>query len=258
MAIFKWIGGGIGWATGGFIGGLIGFAAGAFVDIVGSVSSKKTKNTAEGDFKMSLLVLIACVMKADGQVKKSELDTVKRHLFNIFGEQQALEALQILKELLNKDINYTQVALQIRQFMNYSSRLELLRLLYVVAEADAEIVYTEDVLIKNIARLMGVMPNDIESIRATFFSGRNYNSNKNNSYSSNYSNSRDTNWAYTVLQILPDVSNDEVKKAYRKMAMKYHPDKLNTLGEDIKKTGEKKFRAVQEAYNHIKNLRGMK
>ncbi|GHV45567.1 co-chaperone protein DjlA [Bacteroidia bacterium] len=257
MAIFKWIGGGIGWVAGGFIGGLIGFVAGAFVDIVGSTSTKNTKKTAEGDFKMSLLVLIACVMKADGQVKKSELDTVKQHLIRIFGEQQALEALQILKELLNKDINYTQVALQIRQFMNYSSRLELLRLLYVVAEADAEIVYTEDVLIKNIARLMGLMPNDVESIRATFFSGRNYN-NRNNSYSSNSSNARDANWAYTVLEIAPKVSDDEVKKAYRKMAMKYHPDKLNTLGEDIKKAGEEKFRAVQEAYDYIKNVRGMK
>ena len=74
----KWIGGGIGWALGGPIGAILGFALGS---AIGSSSSTKGTNytrTTEQDFKASLLVMIACVMKADGKVQRSELNVVKR------------------------------------------------------------------------------------------------------------------------------------------------------------------------------------
>ncbi|HPC26234.1 MAG TPA: DnaJ domain-containing protein [Paludibacteraceae bacterium] len=47
-----------------------------------------------------------------------------------------------------------------------------------------------------------------------------------------------------------------MKKAYREMAKKYHPDKVNTLGEDIKKIATEKFRSINEAYEVLKKERG--
>ena len=85
----KWIGGGLGWAFGGPIGALIGFALGSMFDgsLSGITTSVSTNRTTEGDFKMSLLVLMACIMKADGRVDKAELAVVKKFLVTNFGEQ---------------------------------------------------------------------------------------------------------------------------------------------------------------------------
>ena len=132
----KWIGGGLGWAFGGPIGALIGFAVGSMFDnstIDVSTNVLGPNRTTEGDFKMSLLVLMACIMKADGHVDKSELAVVKKFLVANFGEQGALDALQILKGLLEQDIDETQVAMQISQILNYSSKLELIHLLFTIA-----------------------------------------------------------------------------------------------------------------------------
>jgi DnaJ like chaperone protein len=67
---------------------------------------------------------------------------------------------------------------------------------------------------------------------------------------------RETGGDYKILEVTPDASDSEVKKAYRKMAMKYHPDKVSHLGQDVKKQAEEKFRKVQEAYENIKKARG--
>jgi DnaJ like chaperone protein len=252
MAFIKWIGGGIGWASGGFIGGIIGFAIGSLLDF--AISPSKKKQTQTGDFRMSLLVLISCVLKADGVVKRSELDAVKNFLRSNFKEEETKEALAILKTLLEQDVDYKPVAMQIRQNMNYSARLELVHILYVIAMSDGEVVASEDGLIQDIALKLGLSQYDVQSVRATFFSQRgNYSNNR------GYSNTarHDDTWAYQILEIDKSVSNDEVKKAYRRMAMKYHPDKLNTLGEEVKKAGAEKFKAVQEAYDFIKKQRGM-
>jgi len=236
----KWIGGGLGWAVGGPIGGLIGFALGSMFDnseatvITSQQPYGDRQNTAEGDFKMSLLVLVACVMKADGNPKKSELDVVKRFLVANFGEQGALDALAILKNLLNQNINEAEVAMQINQYMNYSSKLELLHLLFQIAYADGEVSPRELNLLQRISSIFRITTLDFNSIRAP------------------YTKAKDVNWAYKVLEIEPTATDDEIKKAYRKMAMKYHPDKLNDLGEDVKKAGEEKFKSVKDAYDYLK------
>lgn len=243
MANFaKFIGGGLGFVLGGPIGALIGYALGSMLG--GSVEFSSTKSigsgrTNEGDFKMSLLVLIACIMKADGRVDKAELAVVKKFLVTNFGEQGALEALQILKSLLDQNINETEVATQISQNLNYSSKLELLHLLFSIAYADGEVVDNELATIQRIATIFRIDRPDFESIKAP------------------YMKTVDRDWAYKTLEIEPTATNDEIKKAYRRMAMKYHPDKVNELGEDVKKSATEKFRSVNEAYENLKKQRGI-
>jgi len=237
----KWIGGGLGWAFGGPVGALIGFAVGSLIGESESFTTTRNlspSRTTEGDFKMSLLVLMACIMKADGRVHKSELDVVKKFLVANFGEQGALDALAILKNLLNHNINETEVAAQIGQNMNYSSKLELLHLLFNIAYADGDVVASELATIQRISTIFRIDRLDFESIKAP------------------YMKQKDVNWAYKSLEIEETASNEEIKKAYRRMAMKYHPDKVNELGEDVKKSATEKFRSVNEAYESLKKQRG--
>jgi len=238
----KFIGGGLGFVLGGPIGALIGFAVGSMFDGTQiSVSGNGTglNRTSEGDFKMSLLVLMACIMKADGRIDKSELAVVKKFLVVNFGEQGALDALQILKNLLEQNINETEVAAQIGQNLNYSSKLELLHLLFQIAYADGEVVASELNTIQRIATQFRIDRLDFESIKAP------------------YMKTIDRDWAYKSLEIEPTATDDEIKKAYRKMAKKYHPDLVNELGEDVKKSATEKFRSVNEAYESLKKQRGI-
>jgi len=235
----KWIGGGLGWVVGGPIGGLLGFLVGSFFDgaSIQTSTSSARDITTPGAFGMSLLVLIAAVMKADGKVVKSELDYVKQFFIRQFGQETAKEALVMLRDLLKKEIPLRDVCMQIGRNMDYSSRLQLLHLLFGVAGADARFHPSEIKLIETISGYLGIASTDYLSIRNMFIP--------------------ETDSAYKILEIEASATNDDVKKAYRKMALKYHPDKVIHLGEEFRKTAEEKFKKVNEAYEKIKKERNI-
>lgn len=245
MGFFKkLILGGLGWSLFGPIGGLVGIVVASLFDgkdhenATKRIAADKTANNGN-DFQIVLLVLFASVMKADGRVVKSELASVKRILLQNYGEDGALEALQILKRLLQEDIDVLQVATQCGVYLSYSARLQLLHMLFELAASDGEINSQEADLLRNIAQYMRLSEQDTASISAMF------------------ANQTNKDWAYEVLEIEPDCSDEELKKAYRRMAMKYHPDKVSNLGEEVKQNATEKFRRVKEAYDTIKKQRGI-
>ena len=236
----KWIGGGLGWVMGGPIGGLLGFLVGSIVDnttVRTSAYTPSDTRTTPRAFGVSLFVLIAAVMKADGKVLKSELEYVKQFFIRQFGRDAAAEATMMLKDLLKQNIPLSEVCTQIRRNMDHSSRLQLLHLLYNVSLADGTIHQSEIQTIDTIADYLGISTSDFLSIKNMFVP--------------------ETDSSYKILEIDPSASNDEVKKAYRKMAMKYHPDKVSHLGEEFKKTADEKFKKVNEAYARIKKERNI-
>ncbi len=186
---------------------------------------------------MSLLVLISAVMNADGKVMRSELDMVKSMLLRTYTDEQVKQYLLILRELLKKQVDVAGVCKQIRANMSYSQRLELLHILFRISRADGDVSPGELRMLEYIAAHVGITTPDYLSVRAMFV----------------VSSDAD----YEILEIKPDASDDEVKRAYRRMAMKYHPDKLSGLGEQLKKEADDKFRRVQQAYEQIKKKRGM-
>jgi DnaJ like chaperone protein len=233
----KWIGGGLGFTLGGPLGALAGFMVGSLFDEADNVlpnSSQYTENhvlTTRGDYLFSLLVLVTAVLKADGKILKSELEYVKRFLRQNFGDEGAKEALGILHNLSTQNIPVTEVCQQIRQYMDYSSRLQLIHFLFGIAAADGLVNPDEIKLVEVIAINLGVSKNDYTSIESMFVPK--------------------TDWAYDVLEIKNVASEEEVKKAYRKMALKYHPDKVSYLGEDVQKAANAKFQKLNEAYRLI-------
>lgn len=233
----KWIGAGLGWTFGGPLGAIIGFALGSFVDSADVQAIKGERKTTTGDFIASLLVLVASIMKADGKVLRSELDYVKKYFVQAFGNESALEAMQMLKDILNQNIPVRDISVQIKQRMDYSSRLQLLHFLYGIANADGHIDSSEIQLIEQIAYYLGISSADSGSIKNMFV--------------------KSTDSAYIILGVDRNVTNEEVKKAYRKLAVKYHPDKVGYLGEDIRKKAKEKFQNINKAYETIKKERGM-
>ena len=247
MANFlKWLGGGIGWAAGGPIGAILGFALGSMID--GMQSGKyeyephsqpnfNTPQTTPNDFIVSLLILSSAVMKSDQKVLKSELDYVKQFLHRQFGASEAERQLLMLREFLKKDYDLNDVGNQIKLYMEYPSRLQLMHFLFGLASADSQVHPSELQIISQLSEILGIKNSDFESIKAMFV--------------------KDTTSIYRILEVTPDASDEELKKAYRRMALKYHPDRVAHLGEDVQKAANSKFQELNAAYEQVKKQRGI-
>lgn len=260
MSFAKWIGGALGWSFGGPIGAIIGLAIGSLIDgstkgggfLLGDGNPQQQRRTRQttsrsrtqtrtrpqtrsGDFEVSLLILASVVIKADGKQEQSELDFVRQQFVSMYGKERANQAFKLFKNVSKQQIPVRKVCLQIREMMDHASRLQLLHFLFGIAKADGMVTDDEVSQIYMISGYLGISSRDYGSIKAMFY------------------NSTDN--AYKILEITKEASDDEVKKAYRKMAKKYHPDKVIHLGEEHQKGAEEKFKQVQMAYEQLQKER---
>ena len=231
----KWIWGGLGWALIGPIGGILGYALGSLSQETTYSASGQTRG---GDFLSAILVLFAAVMKADGVQKKSELDYIKRFLVQQAGLSNTRELLKIFKNILEQDFSLEDVCQQIKAQMDKPSRLQLIHILFGLSQSDGEVHTNEVKIIKEISTLLGVSGVEHDSIQGMF--------------------KEDLESAYSVLGVSKSSSDQEIKRAYRKMANKYHPDKIAHLGDDFKDIAQDKFKSVSDAYQKIKKDRNIK
>ena len=229
----KWIWGGLGWAIGGPIGGILGYALGAM-----GQSINYAGQTKGGDFLSVILILFASVMKADGVQKKSELEYIKKFLVSQFGVNQTKQLLQIFKKILEQDYSLEEVCLQIKSKMDKASRLQLIHILFGLSQSDGDVHPKEIKVINKISNLLGISNTEYQSIESMF--------------------KEDLDSAYKVLGINSNSTNLEIKKAYRRMANKFHPDKIAHLGEEYKNIAQEKFKSVSDAYHKIKKDRNIK
>ena len=174
-------------------------------------------------------------MKADGKLLKSELDYVKKFLKQQFGLHKAKELMIVFKDILEQEYPLKDVCRQIQRSMDHPSRLELIHILYGLSASDGHVHPKEIKVIQTMANYLNINKRDYESIKAMF--------------------AKDEKAVFRILEISPDASNDEIKRAYRKMANKYHPDKVSHLGKEMQAAAEEKFKALNNAYQQLKKDR---
>ena len=239
----RWLWGGLGWAMFGPIGGIMGYALGSMSENTQGFHSSYRgysgrATTQAGDFGAAMLILFAAVMKADHELKKTELEFVKKFFIQQFNIQYAQDRMRLFREILKQDVPLKDVCMQIKTNMDHPSRLQMIHILFGLSQADGHVHPLEVKVIHTIAGYMGISGKDFDSIQAMFY--------------------QDTTVAYKILEISPEASDSEVKKAYRKMAAKFHPDKVHHLGVEFQKMAEEKFKTLNDAYTQIKKERGLK
>lgn len=203
-------------------------------------SAKKiysSSNTTQGNFIIALLFLFAEVMKTDGRVMKSELNYVKDWLVLNFGESKAQECLKILKGILNQTSDLYKASEKINASINYSNRLQLIHCLFGIALADGEVSREEIYTIEKIANLLRISSADYTTVQNMYF--------------------KNADSAYKILQVEKSATDEEIKKAYKKLCIKYHPDKVAHLGEEVQKAANEKFQKINEAFETIKKERNI-
>ena len=243
--MIKWLAAVVGFAIRGFAGAILGFFLGSFIDSLsgsggsGTVFKDMTRSqVSPADFELNLLSLCSIVIKSDGSVTQQELDYVRQYFVATYGKEKANAIFRTFNEINKKhEISAQRICTYLNQRTRYEVRLQLLHFLFGIAQADGAIRTPEINKIQEISGYLRVALRDFDSIKAMFIkTGDN---------------------AYKILEIDKTATNDEIKKAYRTMAKKYHPDRVNTEDEAIKKGAEEKFKEVQKAYEHIQQQRGM-
>ncbi len=251
--MFKFIGAFVGFFLLGrsFFGAIIGFVIGSVIDNIKVVRMKKGENggnifdyyqqqasQTNQDFATMLMALSAAVMKADGKILKVELEYIKSFFSQQFGPQFSSSHLQTLKHFLDApQIPLEQICKDVAFRTQIEVRIQLMHYLFGIAKADGHVAEEEIVVLKRIANLLEIPTSDFDSLKGMFY--------------------RDVNSDYNVLGIVPTASDDEVKKAYRAMAVRHHPDKVTHMGEEYQKGAKEKFQKIQESYESIKKTRGM-
>ncbi len=196
------------------------------------------------EFELCLLILAAEVMRTDHPATEEEIDYVKDFYTRNFGEEHIDSRMKLLTEILKKEFSVRKVALQIKKIKSHAVRLQLVHFMFAIAEADGNISQAEANAIQLISSHLGISTKDFKSIHAMFMGGHRI-------------ASVDMDTYYTILEVDPKATDEEVKKAYRRMAKKYHPDRVSSLGEDVQKAAKLKFQKLLEAYEMVKKERGI-
>ena len=236
-----------------FPGALLGFIVGMFIEQYQSAQkSEPQRRTRTGgsfrdfqqrpvspeDFELHLLSLCSIIIKADGEATQRELDYVRQYFVSTYGKERANAIFRTFNEVVKKrEVSAQRISDFLSRRTRYEVRLQILHFLFGIAQADGRVSEAEISKLQEIARYFRVRISDFDSIKAMFV--------------------RSADQAYTILEIERSASDAEVKKAYRNMVKKYHPDKVITDNEAIKKGAEEKFKEVQKAYETIQAERGM-
>lgn len=240
--MIKWIAAFIGYYLFRFPGAMLGFFIGGMIDRYkqgsSSIFQNRFSSNQPGKLQLNLLALSATVIKADGQVKTQELQFVRNFFIANYGSEQAAMIFETFNEQIKIEVqSISDLAMIFVQRTPYETRLQVLHFLFGVGNADGSISKSELNKINQIADALGIRSSDFESIQAMFI--------------------KDTESAYKVLEILPSASAEEVKKAYRNMAKKFHPDKLQSKDPALIKGAQEKFQEVQKAYEAIQKERDL-
>ncbi|KAA3624541.1 MAG: molecular chaperone DjiA [Flavobacterium sp.] len=245
--MYRWIAAILGFALYRLPGAIIGFLLGSFLDNLGGgkttggykqvFQQQPTDRVSPADFELNLLSLASLVIKADGKVSQAELDFVRLYFVQAYGKDRANAIFKVFNEVIKKrEISGSRIGNALRQRMRYESRLQVVHFLFSIANADGLVSNAEVNTIQGISVNLGIQNKDFESIKAMFF--------------------KNPDSAYKILEIDRTATIQEIKAAYRHMAKKYHPDKLQHMDEAYRKGAEDKFRKVQEAYEQLQKDRG--
>ena len=255
MGLGKWIAGSLGWIALGPLGGILGFLIGAMIDSSTDVPADGARdfsgngNTAQGDrnsFLLTMLVLSAYVIRADGRVMHSEMELVRNFLKQNFGEQAMKQGNDILLKIFDEEKKQgrdsfkrtiRQACFEASQHLDYGGRLQLMNFLVMIAQADGSVDNTEIMALKELAGWMQVPVQEVESML--------------------HLGGTCIDDDYKVLGVTPQATDEELKRAYRKLALEHHPDRVAKLGDDVRRAAEKKFQEINAAKERIWKARGL-
>jgi len=241
----SWLGAGIGAGIGMVIGGPIGAGIGAWLGhSVGNAKAAMTgQKEAQTVFFVSLFSMLAKMAKADGKVSPEEAELINhiaKTQMNMDAEDRKA-ARDIFNNALNDDYSIYDYAKQYRQVMRNQQMLEMVyRLLFAVALADQKLHHKEELILKEIPSHLGLDSSIYKRFREEFQGQK-----------------ADISECYELLGCTPDSNDEDIKRAYRKKCIEYHPDKIASKGlpDGFMKFAEDQMQQITSSYSTIMESR---
>jgi len=235
MRYEKWLGGGIGWIlTGNPLGALMGFFAGGLVEL--GDKKKGQAPTGISELETNLIVLASYLIRIDGKVTLEEISFTQSFLNTYFDEKLSAERTKVLNHCLQNEYDLNVVCDRLRMYAPQSTRVQVIHFLFDLAASDGELNERENYLIFRLAGYLNVNDIDFKRIKAE--------------------HELQQVSIYDLLEIRRDASLAEIRNAYRRLVLKYHPDRNHHLSERARKELATKFQRIKEAYEKIKIERG--
>jgi len=206
------------------------------------VSEYEQSQTESHNHFVSLLVnILVRVAGEDGDVSKAEINTILNFFRTRlhYSQSQIFWVKELCKEAQHNTEPLDDLLSQFRESFAYEPRLILVDLIYQVLFSQPSVSEKEKELAQYIADFLGIAAYDQQSIRGRY-------------YSQFHRQASDENRYYEILGLQPGASPEEIKKAYRKLSMQYHPDKVMHLGEEFQQVAEEKMKELNAAYQYLK------
>lgn len=202
---------------------------------------EKSQTEAHNNFVSSLIHILVKIAQFDGKITRAEQQTIKNffrsHLR--YDQNQMFWVGELIKDATANTDSLETLLAGFRSSFAYEPRLILVELVYQVFFSN-EIVRDQDLeLARNIAEYLELSPYDLQSIQSRYLHRRHAAVNQEQQY-------------YDVLGLAPGASFEDIKKAYRKLSMKYHPDKVGHLGQEFQGVAEEKMKELNAAYQYLK------
>lgn len=229
---FKFVAAAAGFYYGGLIGGISAFL------LVKELIDNKDDGVEI--LELSLLRLSSLMIKADGIIDKNEIVYVREYFKNNFGTQKAKKLFKELKKNPPIPSGLDDILNAIKTRIEPSKLYVIIQFLYSISISDGVLSVSEDEFIFNVGKKLGFTVSRLNEIRSQFV----VNKKKNESSNLNSNHLR-------ILGLDNEATNEDIKKAYRRLAKEYHPDKLVGVNDTIKKIAEEKFREITEAYEKL-------
>ncbi len=230
----KWLGAGLGWVvTGNPLGGLLGYLAGSVTE---NQNDSNDSSKTVTDFEVNLIILASYLIKIDRKVSLVEISFTNRFMNTHFDEKLADKRAQILQHCLQKEYDLNVVCEQLRMYTKHNTRIQVVQFLFDLAISDGELSDRENFFIFKIAGYLNINDVDFKRIKSGL---------------SQYIFA-ETGSYYEIIGVTKQADIAEIRTAYRKLVLKYHPDRNVHLSETEKKKLSFKLQQVKEAYERIK------
>lgn len=241
----KLIGAGLGLFLGGPLGAVIGGLIGHYVKDAplgdGEEPAREDPSLRQHQqelyFTANLVGILTAMSRVDGEIQREEVQAIRSFFYDRLGYRgESLEIVRdLVKQFLKTGVDVDALCRDLSRRADYPTRLLLIECLRDVARADGTLNSAEQAFLDRIGFLLGIAPEDAAGLRAR---------------------SAGAGKEYEVLGVAPSAGQQEVKRAYREMVKKYHPDRVAHLGEEFRKLAHDKFLEVQAAYDRIRKSAG--
>lgn len=206
---------------------------------------EQSQSESHNRFVWLLVNILMHTAKIDGRITKDEIQTIHRFFqYNLhYNQTKMLWVKEIIKEATSSSPSLDSLLKEFKETFAYEPRLILLELVFQILYTKQNVPENELLIARRIATYLEISAYDQRTIEAKYKYGHQYSTTPSRDAVDQY---------YATLGLKKGASKEEIKKAYRKLSMKYHPDKVRHLGDEFQKIAEEKMKEINAAHDYFK------